>query len=103
MNGVDLDKVYDRFKLDLDLIKQLQLEDMSMRLNEKELKEIIYLLGELKAIREKHLDKWDIEKIREEMCDDYCRFPREYQDCNALGIICDKCPMNRLEGADDGD
>ena len=53
MNGVDLDRVYDRFKLDLDLMKQLQLEDMTMRFNERELKEIIYILGELKAYMEK--------------------------------------------------
>ena len=53
MNGVDLDRVYDRFKNELELQKMAQIENVTMRFNEHELKEIIYLLGELKAYMEK--------------------------------------------------
>lgn len=48
-----LDSLYDRCKLNLELIKQLQLPDMAMRVDEDDLKSFIYHLGELKAIHEK--------------------------------------------------
>lgn len=39
----------------------------------------------------------EIEKIKEEICDFYCKYPFEYQDNEILEIICDKCPLNRLD------
>lgn len=42
-----------------------------------------------------------IEEIIEEMCDDYCRYPREW-DAEAEGCdlsesdVCASCPMNKL-------
>ena len=53
MQGVDIDKVYDRFKNELELQKIAQIENVTMRFNEHELKEIIYLLGNLKAYMER--------------------------------------------------
>ena len=53
MQGVDLDKVYERFKNELELQKMAQIENVTMRFNERELKEIIYLLGNLKAMLER--------------------------------------------------
>ena len=53
MNGVDIDRIYDRFKNELELQKIAQIENVTMRFNERELKEIIYILGELKAYMEK--------------------------------------------------
>lgn len=53
MNGVDLDKVYERFKNEFELQKMAQVENVTMRFNERELKEIIYLLDSLKAYIEK--------------------------------------------------
>ena len=52
-DGVDASRVLSRFKNNLELIKQLQLDTMTMRFNEHELKEIIYLLGNLKAYMER--------------------------------------------------
>jgi hypothetical protein len=49
----DLDKVYERFKNLLELKNKRYQEFISTRFDEYDLKEIIYLLGELKAIREK--------------------------------------------------
>ena len=46
----DIDKVYDRFRNLLDIMKTNQLETVTARYTEYDLKEIIYLLGELKAI-----------------------------------------------------
>ena len=37
------------------------------------------------------------EKVAEEFCDNYCRFPREAQDEEILHEAhCDSCPMVRL-------
>ena len=47
-----LDQLYDRCKLNLELITQLQLDTMAMRVDEDDLKSFIYYLGELKAIKE---------------------------------------------------
>lgn len=44
----------------------------------------------------------EIEAIRNEMCDKYCRYPYEYDE-EEEGIplsdseICKSCPLNRLE------
>ena len=45
-----LNQLYDRCNLNLELIKQLQLDTMTMRVDEDDLKSFIYYLGELKAI-----------------------------------------------------
>ena len=49
---VDLDAVLERFNLELKLRKELQQELSPMRFTEYDLKEIIYLLNELKYFRE---------------------------------------------------
>ena len=104
MQGVDIDRVYDRFKLDLDLLKQLQLEEIGMRFNIRELKEIIYLLGNLKALieREEHMSITEqIESVKEDICNHYCKYPDTWDE-EKEGIelcdsdICRDCPLNRL-------
>ena len=51
MDGVNVDGVMDRFKGLLELQKVLSLEVIEAKFTEHDLKEIIYLLGELKAIK----------------------------------------------------
>ena len=51
MYKTDLDGVIDRFEGLLKLKYTLYLEEITARFTEHDLKEIIYLLGELKAIR----------------------------------------------------
>lgn len=46
-------QLLDRFKNDLELMKQIQLPDVTVRLDEDDLKSLLYHLGELKAIHEK--------------------------------------------------
>lgn len=50
--GVNLDGVIDRFKCLLEFQKDFQLETVPAKFTEHDLKEIIYLLGELKAVKE---------------------------------------------------
>lgn len=38
----------------------------------------------------------ELEEIKEQMCDEYCRFCRDVADESALMEICEECPMNRL-------
>ena len=52
MSGINLDGVLDRFKGLLELQKVLYLETIDASFSEHDLKEIIYLLGELKALKE---------------------------------------------------
>ena len=51
MNGVNVDRVIGRFKCLLELQKVISLEVIEAKFNEHDLKEIIYLLGELKTIK----------------------------------------------------
>ena len=42
-----------------------------------------------------------IEEVWKEMCDDYCRYPREWDEEKEgqelyTSEICEKCPLNRL-------
>lgn len=39
----------------------------------------------------------DIEKIKEEMCDSWCRVPYEAEDETEAAELCKLCPLNRLE------
>ena len=39
-----------------------------------------------------------IEEICSEICDKYCKYPYEIEDEELLRVICDKCPLNKLEG-----
>ena len=57
MGGVNVDGVMDRFKGLLELQKELSLEVIEAKFTEHDLKEIIYLLGELKAIKAESEDK----------------------------------------------
>lgn len=49
---IDVEKWIDRFKNALYLQKDLQQDFMQMRFDNRDLKEIVYLLGELKAFRD---------------------------------------------------
>ena len=40
----------------------------------------------------------EIEEIKEDICDNYCKYPVEVADDSVLRVICNKCPLNRLEG-----
>ena len=37
-----------------------------------------------------------IEKVAEQMCDKYCKYPEQIADDELLMIRCSKCPMNEL-------
>lgn len=39
-----------------------------------------------------------IDNVKEQMCDEYCKYPYEYEDSEMLEVICNKCPLNRLDG-----
>ena len=41
------------------------------------------------------LNDYEIDKIREEMCDNYCQMPHFYSEVSLMDI-CEGCPMNRL-------
>ena len=44
--------------------------------------------------------KKTIEEVIEQMCDDYCRYPKEWENKETdltESDICDHCPLNRLE------
>ena len=49
---IDVEKWLDRFKNALYLQKDLQQDFMQMRFDNRDLKEIVYLLGELKVFRD---------------------------------------------------
>ena len=39
-----------------------------------------------------------VDMVREEMCDNYCRFPRFYAgDDERLKLKCDRCPLRLLK------
>lgn len=41
----------------------------------------------------------DIEKIKEQMCDDYCKYPIcDDVTMEEMHDICENCPLNKLEG-----
>lgn len=42
------------------------------------------------------LNDMEISKVKEEMCDNYCKMPIE-ADQNELDEICKYCPLNNLE------
>ena len=39
-----------------------------------------------------------VEDVKTAMCDEYCKYPNEYEDNEILEVICEKCPLNRLDG-----
>lgn len=40
----------------------------------------------------------DLEEIKSEICDNYCRYPREYADQEEMiDTVCVTCPLLRLE------
>ncbi len=43
------------------------------------------------------LNDMEINAVKEEMCDSYCRMPHEAADQEELTELCKYCPMNRLE------
>lgn len=38
----------------------------------------------------------EIEYVKELICDEYCRYPREDHPEEYLTEICENCPLNRL-------
>ena len=48
---IDIDRILERFNNLRETQRILQCENISARFNERELKEIIYLLGELKMLK----------------------------------------------------
>ena len=38
-----------------------------------------------------------IEEVKCAICDNYCKYPFEIADEELLRVICDKCPLNKLE------
>ena len=45
----------------------------------------------------------EIEEIKEDICDNYCKYPTEYEDNEILEMVCNRCPLNKLEGDELGD
>lgn len=37
-----------------------------------------------------------IEEVKEQMCDDYCRYPKELLNKEDLLDMCTVCPLNKL-------
>jgi len=37
-----------------------------------------------------------VEKIKSEMCDEYCKYPLKAKGSEELDEICRHCPLNRL-------
>lgn len=51
----------------------------------------------VKLIKDSVKIKVDIEKVKEEMCDIYCRYPNgECHSEEEIIEICNRCPLNRL-------
>ena len=44
------------------------------------------------------MDNEELTEIKEDICDNYCKYPIEIADDSVLRVICNKCPLNRLEG-----
>lgn len=49
----------------------------------------------IKALAKKHEKA---ESIKERMCDEYCKMPREAADQEELEELCKYCPLNELSG-----
>lgn len=57
--------------------------------------------GENMGLTVRELLDTTIEEVWKEMCDDYCRYPREWDEEKEgkelyTSEICEKCPLNRL-------
>lgn len=37
-----------------------------------------------------------IKEVQIKMCDEYCKYPLEYEGNEMLEVICEKCPLGRL-------
>lgn len=48
---IDIDRIIDRFQNLIETQRLLQIENISAYFTEREIKEMIYLLGELKALK----------------------------------------------------
>ena len=40
----------------------------------------------------------ELEDVKEDICNHYCKYPVEIADDQLLMVFCNKCPLNRLEG-----
>lgn len=41
-----------------------------------------------------------IDSIRERMCDEYCRFPKQVFPKVNIALVCATCPLNELEASE---
>lgn len=54
-------------------------------------------MDEIKKIREERSAALArIDSFWQRMCDDYCKYPGEIKDVDALDNICSECPLNEL-------
>ena len=37
-----------------------------------------------------------VEDIKEQMCDEFCKWPHEAESDTALNAICEECPLQKL-------
>ena len=42
------------------------------------------------------MDSEKIQEIKEEMCDKFCKYPIWLADDEALMVVCNRCPLERL-------
>lgn len=47
------------------------------------------------------LSSYQIEKVKEEMCDKYCKMPDEATDQEELNEFCKYCPLDKLKEEND--
>ena len=47
--------------------------------------------------KEREMTKEEIEKIKEEICDKFCKYPEQISDDDLLMVMCNKCPLDRLK------
>ena len=42
-----------------------------------------------------------LEEVKEEICDEYCKWPFNTEDQAELNVYCAKCPLNRITEDED--
>lgn len=48
------------------------------------------------------MDSEKIQEIKEEMCDKFCKYPIMLADDEALMVVCNRCPLERLVSKNEG-
>lgn len=52
------------------------------------------------------MDAWEIEKIKADICDHYCKYPEKYPDSEyeqMLNDRCEGCPLGKLDELMEGE